>query len=108
VTGGWITQADRERWQREAVRELVAILDAHPGLPLITWTVSPAGGSLAGRVTGPRAAFAAWQQALGLAGVLEIPAGNGTVVWLRARARRGGIRVTVTATVAAGETGTAS
>ena len=27
MTGGWITRADRERWQREAVRELAAILD---------------------------------------------------------------------------------
>jgi catechol 2,3-dioxygenase-like lactoylglutathione lyase family enzyme len=107
VTDGWITQGDRERWQREAVRELAAILDAHPGLPLIAWTVGPAGGSLAGRAGGPRAAFAVWQQALGLDDVLEVPAGDGSAIWLRARARRGGIQVTVTATVTAGETGTA-
>ncbi len=114
MTGGWITRADRERWQREAVRELAAILDAHPGLPLITWAVGPAGGSLAGRVTGPvpgvgvRAVFTAWQQALGLDDVVEIPAGDGSAVWLRARARRGGVRVTVTAIVTAGETAAAS
>jgi hypothetical protein len=108
VTGGWTTPADRERWQREAVRELAAILDAHPGLPLIAWAVSPAGGSLAGRVPGQRAAFAAWQQALGLHDVLEAPVGGGSAVWLRARAQRGGILVTVTATVAVGETGAAS
>jgi hypothetical protein len=108
VTGGWIAQADRERWQREAARELAAILDAHRGLPLIAWAVGPAGGSLAGRVAGPRAAFAAWQRALGLDDVLEVPAVGGNAVWLRARAQRGGVRVTVTATVAAGETGTAS
>ena len=107
VTDGWITQGDRERWQREAVRELAAILDAHPGLPLIAWTVGPAGGSLAGRADGPRDAFAAWQQALGLDDLLEVPAGDGSAIWLRARARRGGIQVTVTATVTAGETGTA-
>ena len=53
VTGGWITQADRERWQRDAVRELAAILDAHPGLPLIAWAVGQSGGSLAGRIAGP-------------------------------------------------------
>jgi hypothetical protein len=105
VTGGWITPADRERWQRDAARELAAILDAHPGLPPITWAVGRAGGSLAGRAGGSRAAFTAWQQALGLDDVLEVPAGSGTTAWLRAHARRHGIRVTVTATV--GETGTA-
>ena len=50
MTGAWITQADRDRWQRQAARELAAILDAHPGLPLIAWTVGPSGGSLSGRV----------------------------------------------------------
>jgi hypothetical protein len=103
VTAAWITQADRERWQRDAVGELAAILDAHPGLPLITWAVGPAGGSLAGRIAGPvpragtRAAFTAWQQALGLEDVLEVPADGGSAVWLRARARRGSVRITVTA-----------
>jgi hypothetical protein len=109
VTRGWITQADRERWQRDAVRELAAILDAHPGLPLIAWAVGQSGGSLAGRIAGPvrgagmRAAFTAWQQALGLEDVLEVPAASGgSAVWLRASARRGSVRVTVTA-VAGGE-----
>jgi len=104
VTGGWITQAGRERWQRDAVRELAAILDAHPGLPLIAWAVGQSGGSLAGRIAGPvpgdgtRAAFTAWQQALGLEDVLEVPAaGGGSAVWLRASARRGNVRITVTA-----------
>ena len=79
VTGGWITQADRERWQRDAVRELAAILDAHPGLPLIAWAVGQSGGSLSGRIAGvgARAAFTAWQQALGLDNVLEVPADGG-------------------------------
>jgi hypothetical protein len=31
VTGGWITQADRSRWQQRAAGELAAILAAHPG-----------------------------------------------------------------------------
>ncbi len=88
--------------------EPTSILDAHPGLPLITWAVGPAGSSLAGRVTGPvpgvGAAFTAWQQALGLDDVIEVPAGGGSAVWLRARARRGDVRVTVTATVITGET----
>jgi hypothetical protein len=109
VTGvSWVTQADRERWQRQAAGELASILDAHPGLPLIAWTAGPAGG-LTGQVTGPptagrvRAVFTAWQQALSLDDVLEVPAGGRAVVWLRARGWRGGVRVTVTATVSAGE-----
>ena len=102
MTRGWITQADQERWQRDAVRELAAILDAHSGLPLIAWAVGQSGGSLAGRIAGPvpgtRAAFMAWQQALGLEDVLEVPAaGGGSAVWLRASARRGSVRITVTA-----------
>ena len=108
MSGGWVTQADRERWQRDAVRELASILDGHPGLPLIAWAVGQSGGILSGRIAGPvpgvgtRAAFTAWQQALGLEDVLEVPADGGCAVWLRATARRGSVRVTVTA-VAAGE-----
>ena len=49
VTGALeIIQADRARWQRQAAAELAAILDAHPGLPAIAWTVGPAGCVLAG------------------------------------------------------------
>lgn len=109
VTGvSWVTQADRERWQLQAARELAVILDAHPGLPLITWTVGPAGGVLAGQVTGlaagrARAAFTAWQQALGLDDVTEIPASGGKPAWLRARALRSGVRVIVTAAVPGAE-----
>ena len=33
MTGGWITQADRSRWQQRAAAELAAILAAHPGSP---------------------------------------------------------------------------
>jgi hypothetical protein len=103
VTGGWITRADRERWQRDAVRELAAILDAHPGLPLIAWAVGQSGGSLSGRIAGAgtAAAFTAWQQALGLEDVLKVPAPVSGGTWLRARAWRDGVRVTVTAMVPA-------
>jgi len=110
VTGGsWVTQAGRARWQRQALRELAAILDAHPGLPLIAWTVGPVGGGLSGRViglapaAGVRAAFAAWQQALALDDVLETVSDGGAAVWLRARAWRGAVRVTITATVFTGD-----
>jgi hypothetical protein len=108
VSGGWVTQADRKRWQRDAVRELAAILDAHPGLPLIAWAVGQSGGVLSGRIAGPvpgagpRAAFTAWQQALGLQDVLEVPAADGrAAAWLRATTRRGSVRITVTAMVPA-------
>ena len=106
MTGGWITRADRERWQRDAVRELAAILDAHPGLPLIAWAVGQSGGSLSGRIAGAgaRAAFTAWQQALGLGleDVLKVPAADGrAATWLRARAWRGEVRISVTAMVPA-------
>jgi hypothetical protein len=109
VTGaGWVTRADRNRWQRDAVLELAAVLDAHGDLPVIAWTIGPAGGSLSGRVGAPvpaigvRAAFAAWRHALALDDVAEIASTGGASVYLRARAWRGGVRITVTATVFAG------
>lgn len=108
MTGaGWITQADRNRWQRDAVRELADVLDTHCDLPVIAWTIGPAGGSLSGRVGGPapsasvRVAFAAWRHALALDDVTETASAGGAAVCLRARALRGGVRVTVTATVVA-------
>lgn len=105
MSGGWITQADRARWQRQAVRELALILDAHAELPVVAWAVAP-GGGLSGRVIGSapavaRAAFSAWQQALSMDEVPETASGGGAAVWLRARAWRGGVRVTVTAAVLA-------
>ena len=55
VTGGWITQADRSRWQQRAAAELAAILAAHPGIPVIAWTVTASGGALSGQVLAPAA-----------------------------------------------------
>jgi len=70
--GSLVTQADRFHRQRAAVRELAAILEAHPGLLTITWTIGP-GGALSGRVNGlaasadeVRATFGVWRDALGL------------------------------------------
>ena len=99
VTGGWITRADRERWQRDAVRELAAILGGCDGLPLIAWTVGAAGGGLTGQVSGAGglAAFTAWQRALAMGDVAETAVSGG--IWLRARTWRGGVRVTVNVTV---------
>ena len=103
VTGGWITQADRSRWQQRAAAELAVILDAHPGIPVIAWTVTASGGALSGRVLAPaarrRGLFGEWRQALGLEDVTETPSGNGTPVYLHARGVRGGVAVSITATV---------
>jgi hypothetical protein len=99
-----ITQADRAWWQRQAAAELARILDAHPELPAIAWTVGPAGCVLAGRVSGlsparqVRDVFGAWQAALALEANREQPGGGGTV-FLHAAARRSGVTVRVIATV---------
>ena len=107
VTGGWITQADRARWQQQAAAELAAILAAHPGIPVIAWTVTASGGALSGQVLAPaagrRGLFGEWRQALGLDDVTETPSGNGAAVYLHARGVRGGVAVSVTATVFDGE-----
>jgi hypothetical protein len=102
VTGGWITQADRSRWQQRAAAELAAILDAHPGIPVIAWTVTASGGALSGQVlaaAGRRGLFGQWRQALGLDELTETPAASGTAVYLHARGVRGGVTVSVTAAV---------
>jgi hypothetical protein len=107
VTGGWITQADRSRWQQRAAAELAAILARHPGIPVIAWTVTASGGSLSGQVLAPAAArrglFGEWRQALGLDDATETPSANGTAVYLHARGVRGGVTVSITATVSGQE-----
>jgi hypothetical protein len=103
VTGGWITQADRSRWQQRAAAELAAILASHPDLPVIAWTVTASGGALSGQVLAPaagrRGLFAEWRRALGLDEATETPCRNGTPVYLHACGVRGGVTVSVTATV---------
>jgi hypothetical protein len=103
VTGGWITQADRARWQQRAAGELAAILAAHPDMPVISWTVTAAGGALSGQVlipaAGRRSLFGQWRQALGLGEVTEIPSAIGMPVYLHARGVRGGVTVSLAATV---------
>ena len=107
VTGGWITQADRSRWQQRAAAELAAILAAHPDIPVLAWTVTASGGALSGQVLAPaagrRGLFGQWRQALGLDEAAETPSANGTPVYLHARGVRGGVTVSVTATVFDGE-----
>ena len=102
MSGGWITQADRSRWQQRAAAELAAILDAHPGIPVIAWTVTAVGGALSGQVlaaAGRRGLFGQWRQALGLGELTETPSAGGTAVYLNARGVRGGVTISITATV---------
>ena len=103
MTGGWISQGDRSGWQQRAVAELAVILAAHPGIPVIAWTVTASGGALSGRVLAPasvrRGLFGQWRQVLGLDDVSEIPAAGGTAVYLHARGVLGGVSVSVAATV---------
>jgi len=104
VTGTWIGHGERALWQRRAAAELAAILDAHPDLPVITWTVGPAGSVLAGQVSGlapaarVREVFGAWRQALALEEQRGHQMGGGTT-WLHAAARRHQVMVRLTATV---------
>ena len=103
MTGGWITQADRSRWQQRAASELAAILAAHPDIPVLAWTITASGGALSGQVLAPaegrRGLFAQWRQALRLEDATETPPTAGTPVYLHARGVRGGVTVSVTATV---------
>ena len=100
----FITQAERACWQRRAAAELARILDRHPELPCIAWTVGPASSVVVGRVSGlapawqVRQVFGAWQQALGLEEYGEQRGGGGTA-GLQAADRRGEVSVRLTATV---------
>ena len=103
VTGGWITQAGRARWQQRAAAELAAILAGHPDIPVIAWTVTASGGALSGQVLAPaagrRGLFGEWRQALGPDDATQTPSGTGAAIYLHARGVRGGVAVSVTATV---------
>jgi hypothetical protein len=104
VSGGWVTHADHARWQQDAARELAAILGDFGDLPLLAWTVIPAGALLSARLVGPapagqvRGTLAAWREALGLDDYREWPGGGGTTR-LHAAGRRGGVRVRIFASV---------
>jgi len=104
VTGGWVTHADHARWQLQAARELAAILGGFGDLPLLVWTVVPAGPLLQARLIGPapagqvRDTLAAWREALGLQEYREWPGGGGTTR-LHAAGRRGEVRVRMSASV---------
>ena len=103
VTGGWITPAGRARWQQRAAAGLAAILAGHPDIPVIASTVTASGGALSGQVLAPaagrRGLFGQWRQALGPGDATQTPSGTGAAICLHARGVRGGVAVSVTATV---------
>lgn len=104
LDGGTVSNAERIRWQHRAAAELAAVLEGGEGLTPISWTISPLGLMLTGRVNGlvpadqVRAVFDQWRRLLRLDDVLETRASD-VVTHLRARAQRGGVRVAVTASV---------
>jgi hypothetical protein len=104
VTSFEITQAERAGWQRRAVRELTAILDAHRELPVIAWTVASAGATVVGHISGPvpaeqiRQVFHAWRVALTFVEHSEVTAGAGST-HLHAATHRNRVQVRLTATV---------
>jgi hypothetical protein len=98
-----ITQADCWRRQRETLRALGEIIDAHPDLPAITWTVSWLGG-VTGDIIGlgkapeeTRAIFTVWQKALRLEHVKEAPIRDTGIVALSGHTYRSTVRVALTA-----------
>ena len=108
MTGPLISQGERALWQRRAAAELAAILGACQDLPVIAWTVGPAGSVLAGRVSGlapaarVREVFGAWRLALALEDYREHQMSGGTV-WLCAASHRHQVKVRLTANVFEGE-----
>jgi hypothetical protein len=101
VTALNISQAERNAWQRRAAAALVGLLDEHRDLPVITWTVGPAGSVLVGRVNGlqpsatARAVFDAWTAALGLDERRERT--HLTLTYLSAQARHDSVTILVLA-----------
>jgi len=99
-----ITHVERSGWQRRAAAELTRVLDTHRDLPLIAWTVSPAGAILVGRVNTFASAaqacatFEAWRVALALSEHSQTATGDGAA-FLRASITRNHVRLVLTATV---------
>lgn len=99
-----VTHGVRAGWQRRAVAELARILDAHRDLPMITWTVGPAGATVVGRINAAapalavREAFDLWRAALALDEPTKIDF-DGGAVHLRAVTNRNQVRLSLSATV---------
>jgi hypothetical protein len=101
VTGLDIAHAERNGWQRRAAAALVRLLDEHRELPVIAWTVGPAGSVLVGRVNGlqptatARAVFDAWTNALTPSEVREHA--HLALTYLSAQARRDSVTIVLQA-----------
>jgi hypothetical protein len=101
VTALKITQAERSGWQRRAAATLVRLLDEHRELPVIAWTVGPAGPVLVGRVNGlqhsatARAVFDTWTAALALDERREHT--HLTLTYLSAQTRCGSVTIVLQA-----------
>jgi hypothetical protein len=99
-----ITNAERSGWQRRAAAELAAILDAHRDLPVLAWTVGPAGATLVGQVNAfapeaqVRQVFHTWRTALAVPDPGQATFSDGTV-HLRAMGERDRVRIVLTATI---------
>jgi len=97
------SHADQARWQRRAAAELAAILQAHPGLPIIAWTVCSAGAKLVGRVNGlapatdVRTVYEIWRTTLSLTEHREHATGSAT--YLNTATDRHRVRLALSATV---------
>jgi hypothetical protein len=108
VTASSITDSDRSGWQRRAAGELVRVLAAHPDLPVITWTVGPAGSVLVGQINAlaptahVRSHFQTWLQALGLRELTDPAPATDEVVRLSASAVRNRVKVQLIATMIGG------
>ncbi len=93
------TRAERAAWQRRAVTELARILDRHRELPLLAWTVGPAGSVLLGQIATPtgRDGFDAWCHALALVDRREQV--QEAVTYLSAKSLQDSVRVVLNATL---------
>ena len=108
VTAFPITDSDRSGWQRRAAGELVRVLAAYSDLPVITWTVGPAGSVLVGQVNALTPAvqvlghFQTWRQALGLPEQMTPALLSDETMYLSASAVRNQVKVQLLATVIGG------
>jgi len=98
-----ITHSEQAAWQRRASQLLGRLLTTFPTLPVIAWTVGPAGSTLVGRCAYPddpaarRTAFATWCAVLGARPRPDHISGG--VTHLRALTNVDGVRVTLVAEI---------
>jgi hypothetical protein len=98
-----VSAADRARWLRRSAHALLSVLDAHPNLPAIAWTVTPVGISARVHVvTNAQSTlndFTAWTTALGLRQRRHHSPTDPERRYLHARGAIDGTRITLTAVI---------